>query len=55
MCSTQEPESKMAEPINCVAPTSLQVLHAVKVLNAQNGFDSFHVVYENSICLNTLE
>ncbi|XP_064008486.1 protein eva-1 homolog C isoform X3 [Pogoniulus pusillus] len=24
MCSTQEPESKMAEPINCVAPTSLQ-------------------------------
>ncbi|XP_027660185.1 protein eva-1 homolog C isoform X2 [Falco cherrug] len=24
MCSTQEPETKMAEPVNCVAPTSLQ-------------------------------
>ncbi|XP_071610604.1 protein eva-1 homolog C isoform X2 [Heliangelus exortis] len=24
MCSTQEPETRMTEPINCVAPTSLQ-------------------------------
>ncbi|XP_010283224.1 PREDICTED: protein eva-1 homolog C-like, partial [Phaethon lepturus] len=24
MCSTREPETRMAEPINCVAPTSLQ-------------------------------
>ncbi|NXF01335.1 EVA1C protein, partial [Smithornis capensis] len=24
MCSTQEPEARMAEPRNCVAPTSLQ-------------------------------
>ncbi|NWQ74840.1 EVA1C protein, partial [Columbina picui] len=24
MCSTQEPETRMTEPVNCVAPTSLQ-------------------------------
>ncbi|NXN08852.1 EVA1C protein, partial [Indicator maculatus] len=24
MCSTQEPENRMTEPVNCVAPTSLQ-------------------------------
>ncbi|NWH24238.1 EVA1C protein, partial [Grus americana] len=24
MCSTQDPETRMTEPINCVAPTSLQ-------------------------------
>lgn len=44
MCSTQDPETRMTEPINCVAPTSLQVSHVVKVLNAQNVFDGFHVV-----------
>lgn len=44
MCGTQEPETRMTEPINCVAPTSLQVSHDVKVLNAQNVFDGFHVV-----------
>lgn len=44
MCSTQEPETRMTEPINCVAPTSLQVSHVVKALNAQNVFDCFHAV-----------
>ncbi|XP_068854644.1 protein eva-1 homolog C isoform X3 [Aphelocoma coerulescens] len=32
MCSTWEPETRMTEPRNCVAPTSLQVPHVVKVL-----------------------
>lgn len=44
MCSTQEPETRMTEPVNCVAPTSLQVSHVVKVLDAQNVFDGFHEV-----------
>lgn len=44
MCSTQEPETRITEPINCVAPTSLQVSHVVKVLNAQNAFDNVLVV-----------
>eukprot|EP00076_Gallus_gallus_P030664 XP_015155281.1 protein eva-1 homolog C isoform X4 [Gallus gallus] len=30
MCGTQQPEARMTEPTNCVAPTSLQVSHLVK-------------------------
>ncbi|POI35284.1 hypothetical protein CIB84_000963 [Bambusicola thoracicus] len=33
MCGTQQPEARMTEPTNCVAPTSLQVLHLVKLRN----------------------
>lgn len=40
MCSTWEPETRMTEPRNCIAPTSLQVPHVVKVLKVQNVFDS---------------
>ncbi|XP_056350828.1 protein eva-1 homolog C isoform X4 [Oenanthe melanoleuca] len=32
MCSAWEPEARMTEPRNCVAPTSLQVPQVVKVL-----------------------
>ncbi|XP_058681973.1 protein eva-1 homolog C isoform X5 [Poecile atricapillus] len=32
MCSAWEPETRMTEPRNCVAPTSLQVPHVEKVL-----------------------
>lgn len=44
MCTAWEPETRMTEPRNCVAPTSLQVLHVVKVLKVQNIFDVFPAV-----------
>lgn len=37
MCGTQQPEARMTEPTNCVAPTSLQVSHLVKVRHAQHA------------------
>lgn len=44
MCTAWEPETRMTEPRNCVAPTSLQVLHVVKALKVQNIFDGFPAV-----------
>lgn len=43
ICTAWEPETRMTEPRNCVAPTSLQVRHVVKVLKVQNGLPAASV------------
>lgn len=44
VCRAGEPGASMAEPRDCVAPTSLQVPHAVNVLKGHGGCDGFPAV-----------